>query len=269
MKFFDFNFHLPCKSANFESLISQDLSMNSDSLIKCFDGYSDILNHLTGANFMIFNQLILPEDLKIFIDYVKRKKMNPYFTLLMDFRKLTLTDLKSFKENGINAIKFHSYQQKILESDFDAAIVAAKNAEALGLPILIDASYGSKLMYKYDNLKLATSILEEVQNVPVVLLHSGGARAIEALLIADSCSNVFLDTSYSVPYFLDSSIESDLKYAYKKIGADRVIYGSDTPYYDFYESLSKTELFFNNNSFSKIDKQIILCETYKRIFHFK
>jgi len=68
---------------------------------------------------------------------------------------------------------------------------------------------------------------------------------------------------------LDSSIESDLKYAYKKIGADRVIYGSDTPYYDFYESLSKTELFFNNNSFSKIDKQIILCETYKRIFHFK
>ena len=141
--------------------------------------------------------------------------------------------------------------QKISEQYFDKAREVSIVASKLNMPILIDTSYGSVNMYQYDNLKLAAHILRHVKNVPVVLLHSGGARAMEAMLLAESCSNVFLDTSFSVFYYEGSSIESDLAFAYKRIGLERVLYGSDFPYVSLEDSVASTRNFLIRNEFSK------------------
>ena len=49
-------------------------------------------------------------------------------------------------------------------------------------------------------------------------MHSGGGRAMEASLHADACPNVFLDISFSVPYYMDSTIEKDLAFADNRTG---------------------------------------------------
>jgi len=173
-------------------------------------------------------------------------------TILVDFDFKNATSyVKNLKKAGIDAIKFHCYFQKISEQYFDKAREVSIVASKLNMPILIDTSYGSVNMYQYDNLKLAAHILRHVKNVPVVLLHSGGARAMEAMLLAESCSNVFLDTSFSVFYYEGSSIESDLAFAYKRIGLERVLYGSDFPYVSLEDSVASTRNFLIRNEFSK------------------
>ena len=40
-------------------------------------------------------------------------------------------------------------------------------------------------MYKFDNLKLVSEVVA-VQTVPIVILHSGGLRVLEAMALAES-----------------------------------------------------------------------------------
>ena len=84
-------------------------------------------------------------------------------------------------------------------------------------------------MYDFDNLKLVAFLSQNIQKSPIIILHSGGARIFDAMLIADACPNVFLETSFSLEYYKGCSLEKDMLYAYKKLGANKVIYASDYP----------------------------------------
>lgn len=99
-------------------------------------------------------------------------------------------------------------------------------------------------------MTLAASILKSVNDVPVMFVRSGSARAIEAFLLANAFLNVLLVASFSVLYFVDSTINKDLAFTYKRIGAERVVFGSYFPYVGFEDVLSKTRLFFERNGFS-------------------
>lgn len=123
-----------------------------------------------------------------------------------------------------------------MADDISTCVEIAKKAESLNMLIMIDTSYGSLGMYQYDNLKLAMAIANVVTKTSIILLHSGGARCLEAMLLADATKNIFLETSFSLPYYLGSSIERDLAFTYKKLGEDKVLYGSDFPYISFEES---------------------------------
>ena len=83
---------------------------------------------------------------------------------------------------------------------------------------------------------VAAAIANRVTRAPIILLHSGGSRCLEAMLLADATKNVFLETSFTLPYYLNSSIERDLAFAYKKLGANKILYGSDFPYISLKES---------------------------------
>ena len=170
--------------------------------------------------------------------------------------------LDSFRSSGVSAIKFHSYQQSINHSNFAPYITLARWAESLGMPVLIDASFGSLDMYRFDNLRLVSYIAAEVTNVPIIILHSGGARVIQALLLAESSSNIFLETSFTLPYFLGSSVEGDLAFAYKKLGTDRVVYASDHPYVNSTYSLQTALDFCETHGFSSEHQSHIFSHTF-------
>ena len=67
-------------------------------------------------------------------------------------------------------------------------------------------------------------MLEKVKKVPVVILHSGGAKAIEALLLAEACKNVYLDTSFQFHIIWDQALKKIWLLRIKKL-ALRVLYG--------------------------------------------
>ena len=251
MKIFDFNIHLPIlNNESVDLKIGNERELDVEGVLGAIDYYKVEMNHLEGGNFMLFNEKLLDEANRIG-EITKQFRKPSLLSLLFDFRQKDALDNVGVAFNsGIRALKFHSYVQKIEESDFHLIVEVSKKASGLGMSILIDASFGSINMYKYDNLKLACSILREVKKTPVVILHSGGARVLEAMLIAEEMQNVFLETSFSLPYYAGSSIESDLAFVYKKLGSERLLYGSDFPYVSFSESERVHIDFFKKYNFS-------------------
>jgi hypothetical protein len=249
---FDFNIHLYSKNkGNISEQITNDTELNSSDLI---NGFNECKKHLLdsslyAANFMLFNSNIIhDEKLTVFFKTVKEQFPLSSFTLLFNFRTKTIyDDILKAKALGFKFIKFHCYVQQIGEVDYTNILASCKIAETLNLGICIDTSFGTTGLYKYDNLKLAAYLAENITKAPIILLHSGGARVFDAMLIADLCPNVYLETSLSLDFYTGSSIMQDFAFAYKKIGLHRILYASDYPY-------KKVD--------SAINDIINLCDTY-------
>lgn len=264
---FDSNIHLPCSAEGLDDRWCEEGSMGQRELLDCFDRYLPTLKeHIYAGNFMLFNENLVPAEAAIFSSVVRETFSEARFTVLGNIHNQAEAQrLKNLKKAGINAVKFHCYFQKIGEANFPKVMALAKVAVDLKMPIFIDTSYGSTGMYRYDNLRLAAFLLEEITTVPVVLLHSGGARILEASLLADACHNVYLETSFSLPYYLSSSVERDMAFTYKKI-AERVVYGSDFPYVDMETSISKFMTFSQKWGFSDPQINGFLNTNVQKIF---
>lgn len=264
---FDCNIHLPCSSEGLDDRLCDEEAMGQRELQTCFEYHLPSLKKkISAGNFMLFNENLPPADAAAFTSVVRETFSEARFTVLGNIHNQAEAErLACLKKSGIDAVKFHCYFQKIGEDNFPKVLALAKVAVDLGMPIFIDTSYGSSGMYRYDNLRLAAFLLEEITTVPVVLLHSGGARILEAFLLADACSNVYLDTSFSLPYYLGSSVEHDMAFSYKKI-ADRVIYGSDFPYVDMDTSLSTFMTFSHSWGFSDAQIEGFLNANVKKVF---
>jgi predicted TIM-barrel fold metal-dependent hydrolase len=148
--------------------------------------------------------------------------------------------------------------QRIAESDFKQVLQVCEYASSKGLKICIDGSYGTSKMYTYDNMQLACFIADHIFETPIIIVHAGGYRVIEAMLLAADKKNVWLDTSFSLPYYQLSSIEQDFAYVIKKMDCHRVIFGSDHPYIQLQEALSSHLAFFEKYKFSDAQIEKIL-----------
>jgi uncharacterized protein len=269
MKLFDFNIHLPQKlSIDVNDVIHDDLNLKQQGLINGLELHYDSIRHLSGANILLFNQNLFQEDtgISLFVRELKGKLQSFLLTALIDFRNKKIQSyLEQARHEGVGAFMFNSYLQKITESDFHEVLKVCKYAEANKIIVCIDGSYGTSKMYLYDNLKLACYIADNVTNVPIVIIHSGGYRIIEAMLLALDKKNVFLDTSFSLNYYLGSSLELDYAFAYKKLGAKRVLFGSDMPYVKFNDAYNGQLDFFNRFGFSTDDLEDIFHKNFTRL----
>ena len=250
MKPFDFNIHLPSDGRN---LIKNELGSSVLSLSRFFlEHYKNIGKNVCSGNFMLFNQRVLADKKAIdFTRMVCNCLPGAYFTLLADFRaKDTVKLIADLKNGPIKGVKFHSYVQRITRSDYPRVLKICRIAQKQNKYICIDTSFGTSKMYEYDNLKLACFICDHITRTPIILLHSGGARVREAMLLAQDKKNVYLETSFSLNYFSGSILTADFAFAFKKIGSKRVIYGSDFPYVSFRDSLGSTMELLKKYKFS-------------------
>ena len=255
-KIFDFNIHFPVISAKIEDMVNSEKSINTINLQKQIE---DSNYDVSGANIMIFNT-----------DFVEHTKIRDTCKKKFDHVMLTqLVNPNDFKKNlklmDIDAIKFHSYHQNITSKDYDKIIGICYQSEKI---IIIDTSYGSTKMYKNSPMELACLVAEEVKDKPIILLHSGGLKCMEAMLLAQSQNNIYLETSFSYLNFYGSNIACDLRYIYKNIGSDKILFASDSPYcpleeqiYIFDKMLS--EIGFDSNAKNKVFYQNaldLLCQ---------
>lgn len=257
MQLFDFNIHLPSIThEDVNVVIADDLSLSAENLKKGFDLHYPSFKEIQGGNFLLFNPDLFHTDIDLgsFKSSIQSNLKYSSFTALIDFRRTDLFDyLAKVRSNGVRAIMFNSYLQQISEPDFISVYKVCQFAEANNLIICIDASYGTSKMYSYDNLKLACYIADLITKVPIVLIHSGGYRILEAMLLAADKKNIYLDTSFSLPYYIGSSLETDYAYAYKKIGLSRIVFGSDHPYLNFNSAKDIHLSFFEKHHFADAD----------------
>jgi len=96
----------------------------------------------------------------------------------------------------------------------------------LGLPSHFDIRYGNPL----DLHGLAM----KYPSVPIIIPHFGAGMLREALMLADSCPNVHLDTSSSnswIKYTPGLTLEHVFKTALDVVGPDRLIFGTDSSFF--------------------------------------
>jgi len=96
----------------------------------------------------------------------------------------------------------------------------------LGLPSPFDIRYGNPL----DLHAMAAAY----PTVPVIVPHFGAGLLREALMVADLCPNVRLDTSSSngwIKYDAGLTLSAVFRQALSVVGADRLLFGSDSSFF--------------------------------------
>ena len=96
----------------------------------------------------------------------------------------------------------------------------------LGLPSPFEMRFGNPLDLHALALKYPA--------VPIIIPHFGGGMLREALMLADCCPNVNLDTSSSnswIKYTPGLSLEQVFKSALDVAGPDRLLFGSDSSFF--------------------------------------
>jgi uncharacterized protein len=96
----------------------------------------------------------------------------------------------------------------------------------LGLPSPFDMRFGNPIDLHAHALKHP--------GVPIIIPHFGAGMLREALMLADCCANVYLDTSSSnawMKYMPGLTLEQVFKSALDVVGPDRLIFGTDSSFF--------------------------------------
>lgn len=128
----------------------------------------------------------------------------------------------------------------------------------LNIPVIIDSfPDGISLMRGFDLIDYA-DVAIKFPKVNFIWAHMGGIKVLECMLLAKRLKNVFLDTSYSLLYFRESSIEKDIIYAMKSMKFNKVFFGSDYPDRNIKDTYE--------NSLRVLEKYKINNEEIKKLF---
>jgi hypothetical protein len=188
-----------------------------------------------------------------------------WFTFMPDIRRDDVhSRVTAAADAGFRGLTFHSYLQKVTQDDYASVAALAKQAESLGLFTGLCTAYGSKHMFDYQSLPLATEVAR-VASGPILLYHAGGAKVLEAMLLCEMWPNLYLETSFSLSYWLGSSVETDLAFAIRKLGARRVMFGSDSPFESLSAALHDHSTFFEKHGIAVADRTLILGANAKTL----
>lgn len=130
---------------------------------------------------------------------------------------------------GLKGLKLHPRRQGFGQADFEQIVPLIKKAADLMVPVLIDAFPYGQSVFKTHAVQLVNDLAVVVPRAKLILAHAGGYQLFDALMVAKSNPYVFLDISLTPLYFRGTSVENDLGFVIRKMGAERIIYGSDHP----------------------------------------
>ena len=135
---------------------------------------------------------------------------------------------KDIIKYNLKGLKLHPRMQNFDLTDPKIIPVFEKSAE-MNIPVIIDAFPGTTKDEGYSVPFQIGKIASMVPEAKIIIAHAGGYKVLDTLFVAKNHRNIFLDLSFSLNYFESSSIEQDIGFVIKKLGANRCIYGSDHP----------------------------------------
>jgi len=128
-----------------------------------------------------------------------------------DFAKWTIEEL------GFKALKLHPAAFVCMPNAPQAEKVF-KTAEKLKVPVMIHTGNGVPTALP----SLAIPVAMKYPDLKIILAHAGGGMyGCEALVAAQLCPNIYLETSWCPPDMVKSFVDS--------IGCERMMFGTDMP----------------------------------------
>lgn len=130
---------------------------------------------------------------------------------------------------GLQGLKLHPRMQGFGQDDLEQVVPLIQKCANLKVPALIDAFPYGQDVFKTRSIELINNLAQAVPQARIILAHAGGYQLFDALVVAKANRNVFLDISFTPQYYRGTSIINDLGFVIHKLGAERIIYGSDHP----------------------------------------
>ena len=135
-----------------------------------------------------------------------------------------------------------------------------KAVDKLNLNVIIDAfPDGNSIMDSFD-VKDYSQLAIKFPNINFIWAHMGGIKLLEFLLVAKRLNNVFLDFSYTLLYFKNSSIEKDIIFAFNSLKFDKIMFGSDFPDRTLKKTLEEINTVFKKYKISQFNKKKLFFE---------
>lgn len=135
-------------------------------------------------------------------------------------------ELEKIKRLGLKGIKLHpEYQQFYINSP--ESIRVLKKAEELGLYVLLHAGEDAGMRPPFHcTPDLLADALNSLSGKNIIAAHMGGFNCNEEFLKLLAGSEIYIDTSFCLDK-LPTALAEDI---IKKHGADKVLFGSDSPW---------------------------------------
>jgi uncharacterized protein len=149
-----------------------------------------------------------------------------------------LAELERVAKLGAKEVKLHPNTQSFDVADPGVGTVVEKCGE-LGLVVLFDS-------YKpWDSSEMGKFMMLSIQHkkTKIVLAHMGFTYFREAVSFATikklgMADNVWFDISAIAPTYADSPVQAELVWTMRKVGMDRILFGSDWPVYTPSEAIT-------------------------------
>lgn len=181
---------------------------------------------------------------KVLKAHSQEKRLIAFARLDPRFGIKAMSELKRCIRLGARGVKLHPRSEKFSPTEAEDII---REAETQKLPIALHTSHENNCQPS-----LWESIFKRHKRIPFILFHAGKDAYEEAIAVARRNHHLWLETS-TLSYFRTSVI-------LKKLGASRVVFGSDLPYSHPALEKLKFDLFLNAR-----DRKRVFLENLKRI----
>lgn len=152
---------------------------------------------------------------------------------VQDYEKVARREIEEY---GFKGIKIHANAHSFKMTGVAALAPVFGVAREFDIPVI--AYSGDELVAVPHTF---VPIANEFPDVKIIMAHSGFMQNTpEAITVAKECPNIYLAH--------ESGISGGLAQSVVELGADRVLMGTDTPYWDFEVQLKKIEVSIPNES---------------------
>lgn len=150
-----------------------------------------------------------------------------------DYEKVARREIEEY---GFKGIKIHANAHSFKMTGVATLAPVFEVAREFDIPVI--AYSGDELVAVPHTF---VPIANEFPDVKIIMAHSGFMQNTpEAITVAKECPNIYLAH--------ESGISGGLAQSVVELGADRVLMGTDTPYWDFEVQLKKIEVSIPNES---------------------
>ncbi|MBI4446521.1 MAG: amidohydrolase [Acidobacteria bacterium] len=130
----------------------------------------------------------------------------------------------------------------------------------------------SRFDLRYSNPVEVQILALDFPQVPVIIPHFGGGFFREALMLADMCPNVYLDTSSSnawIRYVPGLTLDQVFRQALDVLGPQRLLFGTDSSYFPRgwqYPIWQQQKAILRRLKVSAVDQQQIFSKNFEKLF---
>ncbi len=175
-------------------------------------------------------------------------------------------DLNTYIRSGrMHGVKLHPRRQGFTIEHVRETIQLVEQVAELKVPILFDAFPYGDTYYKIQEVRLIHEVAQAVPQADIIMAHTGGIHVMDALMVVKGNRNVVVDVSFTPFWFAGSTVYADLLFVLRKLGANRILHGSDSPEVPVGRAVEDTLSLCDQIGFTEADRSLIFSGNIQRL----